>query len=70
MGQKYFKKLSHTENQINQLDRLSFNNNVFNEIEYCRIQILKQFLRTLDFLKKIVSPLTKLTNLFWMSLQK
>ncbi|MBM7420467.1 hypothetical protein M2254_002001 [Chryseobacterium sp. BIGb0186] len=52
IGQKYLKKLSLTEDQCTLLNRISFNDNVFNEIDYCRIQILKQLLRTVDFLDR------------------
>ncbi|WP_262152677.1 tellurite resistance TerB C-terminal domain-containing protein [Chryseobacterium foetidum] len=59
IGQKYCKKLSLSENQINLLDRLAFNNNVFNEIDFCRVQILKQFLRMLDYFDRDCKPVNR-----------
>ncbi|MFC3158094.1 hypothetical protein ACFOEQ_05880 [Chryseobacterium arachidis] len=59
IGQKYLKKLSLTEDQCALLNRLSFNNNVFNEIDYCRIQILKQFMRTIEFLERDCKPVNR-----------
>lgn len=47
------------EEQYSLLDRLSFSSNVFNEIEYCRIQILKQFLRTIDYLYRECIPVNR-----------
>lgn len=59
IGQKYLKKLSLTEDQCTLLNRLSFNNNVFNEIDYCRVQILKQFMRTIEFLDSDCKPVNR-----------
>ncbi|MBK1896021.1 tellurite resistance TerB C-terminal domain-containing protein [Chryseobacterium paridis] len=59
LGSKYRKKLTLDDVQCTLLDRLSFNTNVFNEIEYCRVQILKQFLRLTDFLFKECVPINR-----------
>jgi hypothetical protein len=59
LGSKYRKKMSLSDDQFALLDRLSFNNNVFNEIEYCRVQVLKQFLRLTDFLFKECVPINR-----------
>ncbi|KFF02258.1 tellurite resistance TerB C-terminal domain-containing protein [Chryseobacterium luteum] len=59
IGTKYRRKLTLNDNQCILLDRLSFNNNVFNEIEYCKVQILKQFLRVTDFLLKECIPVNR-----------
>jgi len=59
IGQKYLKKLSLTEDQCTLLNRLSFNDNVFNEIDYCRIQILKQFVRTIAFFYRDCKPVNR-----------
>lgn len=59
IGQKYLKKLSLTEDQCKLLNHLSFNDNVFNEIDYCRIQILKQLMRTVEFLEKECKPINR-----------
>ncbi|MCI3936514.1 hypothetical protein MQX03_04845 [Chryseobacterium aahli] len=59
LGSKYRKKMTLSDDQYKLLDRLSFNNNVFNEIEYCRVQILKQFLRATDFLFKECIPVNR-----------
>ncbi|MBV8327355.1 tellurite resistance TerB C-terminal domain-containing protein [Chryseobacterium sp.] len=56
IGKKYIRKLSLNENQVKMLDKMSFSGNVFNEIEYCRIQILKQFLRAIDYLYQHCIP--------------
>lgn len=59
LGQKYSRKLSLNEDQVNMLDKMSFSGNVFNEIEYCKIQILKQFLRAVDYLYLHCIPVNK-----------
>ena len=59
LGNKYRKKMNLNDEQCLLLDSLSFNNNVFNEIEYCRVQILKQFLRAIDFLYKNCTPVNR-----------
>jgi len=59
LGKKYIKKLNLTPEQSEILDKLWFGNNVFNEIEYCRIQILKQFLRAIEYLEKNCIPVNK-----------
>ncbi|WP_223607899.1 tellurite resistance TerB C-terminal domain-containing protein [Chryseobacterium sp. OSA05B] len=59
IGKKYVRKLSLNDEQTALLDRLWFADNVFNEIEYCRIQILKQFLRAVDYLRTHCIPVNK-----------
>lgn len=59
LGKKYTKKLSLNDEQTILLDRLWFADNVFNEIEYCRIQILKQFLRVVEYLRTHCIPVNK-----------
>lgn len=59
LGKKYIKKLNLTSEQSQILDKLWFGNNAFNEIEYCRIQILKQFLRAIEYLEKNCIPVNK-----------
>ncbi|MCT2409906.1 hypothetical protein NZD88_20320 [Chryseobacterium antibioticum] len=59
IGKKYVRKLSLNNEQSVILDRLWFTDNVFNEIEYCRIQILKQFLRAIDYLQTHCIPVNK-----------
>lgn len=59
IGKKYTRKLNLNEEQIELLDKLSFANNVFNEIEYCKVQIVKQFLRTIEYLYQNCIPVNK-----------
>ncbi|SHM40702.1 TerB-C domain-containing protein [Chryseobacterium carnipullorum] len=59
IGKKYIRKLSLNDDQSAILDRLWFADNVFNEIEYCRVQILKQFLRATDYLRTHCIPVNK-----------
>lgn len=59
IGKKYTRKLNLSEEQITLLNTLRFGDNVFNEIEYCRIQILKQFLRAVEYLKNHCIPVNK-----------
>ncbi|PIF45850.1 TerB-like protein [Chryseobacterium sp. 52] len=59
IGKKYIRKLSLNHEQTAMLDRLWFADNVFNEIEYCRIQILKQFLRAVEYLHTSCIPVNK-----------
>ncbi|WP_160137782.1 tellurite resistance TerB C-terminal domain-containing protein [Chryseobacterium sp. c4a] len=59
IGQKYVRKLSLNEDQVKMLDKMSFSGNVFNEIEYCKIQILKQFLRAVEYLYQYCIPINK-----------
>ncbi len=59
VGKKYRRKLNLSEHQVEILDQLRFAENVFNEIDYCRVQILKQFLRTTDYLHKNCIPVNK-----------
>ncbi|KAA0129621.1 hypothetical protein FY557_04800 [Chryseobacterium sp. SN22] len=58
-GERYRKKLGLDGKQAELVNTLSFSTNVFNEIDYCRIQILKQFLRTTDYLEKNCIPVNK-----------
>jgi len=58
-GEKYRKKLGLDGKQAELVNKLSFSHNVFNEIDYCRIQIIKQFLRTIDYLDKNCIPVNK-----------
>lgn len=59
IGEKYLRKLSLNDEQTAILNRLWFADNVFNEIEYCRMQILKQFLRAVDYLQTQCIPVNK-----------
>ncbi|MCT2563846.1 tellurite resistance TerB C-terminal domain-containing protein [Chryseobacterium herbae] len=59
IGKKYLRKLSLNDEQAAMLDRLWFADNVFNEIEYCRVQILKQFLRAINYLQTDCIPVNK-----------
>lgn len=58
-GEKYRKKLGLDGKQAELVNTLSFSTNVFNEIGYCRIQIIKQFLRTMEYLDKNCIPVNK-----------
>lgn len=58
-GKKYSRKLNLTAEQAAVMDKLWFTTNVFNEIEYCRIQILKQFLRAFEFLQSNCVPVNR-----------
>ncbi|MDR6922566.1 tellurite resistance TerB C-terminal domain-containing protein [Chryseobacterium sp. 2987] len=58
-GRKYSRKLNLTAEQAVVMDKLWFTTNVFNEIEYCRIQILKQFLRAFEFLQNNCIPVNR-----------
>nr|WP_315028332.1 tellurite resistance TerB C-terminal domain-containing protein [uncultured Chryseobacterium sp.] len=59
IGKKYTKKLNLDEVQAAMLDKMSFSGNVFNEIEYCKIQVLKQFLRAIEYLTHECIPVNK-----------
>ncbi len=59
IGKKYTRKLNLSAEQIEFFDKLSFADNVFNEIDFCRVQILKQFLRTLEYLYQKCIPVNK-----------
>ncbi len=59
IGKKYTRKLSLNEHQIKMLDKMSFSGNVFNDIEYCKIQILKQFIRAVEYLEQHCIPVNK-----------
>ncbi|MBB4805742.1 hypothetical protein HNP38_001014 [Chryseobacterium defluvii] len=59
IGKKYTRKLNLDDEQIEILDKLRFADNVFNEIEFCKIQILKQFLRSIEFFQKNCVPINK-----------
>ncbi|WP_326983567.1 tellurite resistance TerB C-terminal domain-containing protein [Chryseobacterium sp. MYb264] len=59
IGKRYSRKLNLNENQEELLNQLSFDNNAFNEIDYCKVQILKQFLRSIEFLNTHCIPVNK-----------
>ncbi len=59
IGTKYSRKLNLNENQTVMLNTMSLSNNVFNEIEFCRVQIIKQFLRSIDYLYSNCIPVNK-----------
>ncbi|MDR4892011.1 MULTISPECIES: tellurite resistance TerB C-terminal domain-containing protein [unclassified Chryseobacterium] len=59
IGKKYSRKLNLNEDQSAMLDTMSFSGNVFNEIEYCKIQIIKQFLRSIEYLYQNCIPVNK-----------
>ncbi|WP_300671069.1 tellurite resistance TerB C-terminal domain-containing protein [Soonwooa sp.] len=59
LGQKFSKKLSLNSNQVELLNKLNFADNVFNEIPFCRIQILKEFIRAYDFFVEKCKPVNK-----------
>ncbi|MFP3831354.1 tellurite resistance TerB C-terminal domain-containing protein [Chryseobacterium sp. SIMBA_028] len=59
IGKRYSRKLNLADHQVKMLDKMSFSGNVFNEIEYCKIQILKQFLRTINYLYQHCTPINK-----------
>ncbi|WP_241285965.1 tellurite resistance TerB C-terminal domain-containing protein [Chryseobacterium arthrosphaerae] len=59
IGKKYSRKLSLNDDQVRMLDKMSFSGNVFNDIEYCKVQILKQFLRAVEYLYQHCTPVNK-----------
>lgn len=59
IGKKYSRKLSLNDDQVRMLDKMSFSGNVFNDIEYCKVQILKQFLRAVEYLYQDCTPVNK-----------
>lgn len=59
IGKKYRGKLSLNEEQAAMLDKMSFTENVFNEIDFCKIQIIKQFLRAVEYLYQNCIPVNK-----------
>ncbi|GEN74313.1 tellurite resistance TerB C-terminal domain-containing protein [Chryseobacterium hagamense] len=58
-GEKFRKKLGLDGKQTELVNKLSFSTNVFNEIDYCRIQIIRQFLRTAEYLERNCIPVNK-----------
>lgn len=50
LGRKYKKKLNLSTDQEEILNKIWLQTNVFNDIECCKTEILKQFLRTVEFL--------------------
>lgn len=58
-GNRYRKKLGLNTAQTELVDKLWFSSNVFNEIDYCRVQIIKQFLRSTGYLEKNCIPVNK-----------
>lgn len=72
LGKKYKKKLNLSEQQEVILNSIWFQiDNVFNEAEFCKIQILKQFLRAIEYLQEgyetienaFNNPIDELTDL-------
>ncbi|MBO9691158.1 tellurite resistance TerB C-terminal domain-containing protein [Chryseobacterium sp.] len=59
IGKKYRRKLNLNEEQTAMLDKMSFTENVFNEIDFCKIQIIKQFLRAVEYLYQNCIPVNK-----------
>lgn len=59
LGDKFSKRLNLDSNQTELLNKINFADNVFNEIIFCRIQILKQFFRAYDFLLEKCVPVNK-----------
>lgn len=51
LGKKYKKKLNLSIEQEEILNRIWLQTNVFNSAEFCKIEILKQFLRAVEFLQ-------------------
>lgn len=51
LGKKYKKKLNLSTEQEEILNRIWLQTNVFNNVEFCRTEILKQFLRAVEFLQ-------------------
>ena len=51
LGKKYKKKLNLSTEQEEILNRIWLQTNVFNSAEFCKIEILKQFLRAVEFLQ-------------------
>lgn len=51
LGRKYKKKLNLSNAQEEILNRIWLQNNVFNDIEFCKTEILKQFLRAVESLQ-------------------
>ncbi|MGA9212480.1 tellurite resistance TerB C-terminal domain-containing protein [Kaistella sp.] len=50
LGKRYKKTLNLSADQENTLNKIWFQNNVFTEIEFCKQEVLKQFLRATDHL--------------------
>ena len=53
LGSKYKTKLKLSDSEVNLLNRILFQPNNFNSIEFCNIQILKLYLNTVKELNKI-----------------
>ncbi|WP_304343891.1 tellurite resistance TerB C-terminal domain-containing protein [Chryseobacterium koreense] len=51
LGKKYKKKLNLSAEQEEVLNRIWLQTNVFNSAEFCKTEILKQFLRAVEFLQ-------------------
>lgn len=56
LGKRYKKKLSLSQNEEQILNSIWLQSNVFNQIEFCRVEILRQFLRCVEFLNKHYFP--------------
>lgn len=52
LGKRYKKILDLSTEQENILNKIWFQNNVFTEIEFCKLEVLKQFLRANEHLQK------------------
>lgn len=51
LGRKYKKQLNLSNDEEELLNKIWLQNNVFNDIDFCKIEIIKQFLRAIEFLK-------------------
>ena len=52
LGKRYKKILDLSTEQENTLNKIWFQNNVFTEIEFCKLEVLKQFLRATEHLQQ------------------
>ncbi|WP_051349490.1 tellurite resistance TerB C-terminal domain-containing protein [Chryseobacterium gregarium] len=52
LGKRYKKILDLSNEQENTLNKIWFQNNVFTEIEFCKLEVLKQFLRATEHLQQ------------------
>lgn len=52
LGKRYQKILDLSTKQENTLNKIWFQNNVFTEIEFCKLEVLKQFLRATEHLEQ------------------
>ncbi|WP_164466959.1 tellurite resistance TerB C-terminal domain-containing protein [Chryseobacterium taklimakanense] len=56
LGKRYKKKLNLSQNEEQILNSVWLQSNVFNQIEFCRVEILRQFLRCVEFLNRHYFP--------------